>query len=73
MSQPYRSYRPGERVFVRAEVLEHCNSLLRSSVAVLRIADYPSLIVTTFAPLSEIARPEDVQRLLASMQAAEPF
>lgn len=72
MSQPYRSYRPGQRVLVEATVLEHCNNLSKSSVAKLRFEDFPSFVVTTFAPVSKIAAPEDIDRLLSAPQA-EPF
>jgi len=68
--QPYQSYRAGEEVLIRAVVVEPVSSALHGSVAVVRIEDFPSLSITTFAPLSEIARPAEVARLLLVDPAA---
>ena len=68
MAEPYRSYRPGETVLVRATVVEPCNSSFRGMLAQLRIEDGSSITITTFAPLSEIARCEDIERLKPIVQ-----
>lgn len=61
--QPYRSYQPGEEVFVRAIVLEHCSTTSRGGVGVVRFEDYPNFAITAYAPVSEIARANEIASL----------
>jgi hypothetical protein len=55
---PYRTYQSGETVYIRATVLQACSDAFQ-----VRIEDYPNLTITTWAPVSEIAKPEDIARL----------
>jgi hypothetical protein len=61
--EPYRSYQPGEQVFVRAIVLEHCSTASRGGVGIVRFEDYPNFTITAYAPVSEIARAEEIPLL----------
>lgn len=73
MAQGYRSFRPGDLVFVRAIVLEHCTNRSKTAVACLKIEDYPGISITTFAPLSEIGTADDVQRLVREAAERTPL
>jgi hypothetical protein len=59
-----RTYHPGETVLVRATMLELTSARIAGTkgVAMIRIADGPNsaFTITTFAPLSEIAAPEQL-------------
>lgn len=56
---PYRTVQAGETVFVRATVLNPCSDTFQ-----IRIEDYPYYAFTVWAPVSEIARAEDIGLLL---------
>ena len=63
----HRSYAAGATVFVRAKVLEEVHNVFsRDTLAKLKIEDYPNavMVITTFAPMSEIAEADDLDRLL---------
>lgn len=57
---PYRMYQAGDVVFVRAVVLEACSDFFQ-----IRIEDFPRYAITTWAPVSEIAKAGDIARLRA--------
>ena len=48
----------GEVVFIRATVLQACSDAFQ-----VRIEGYPGLAITTWAPVSEIAKAEDIALL----------
>jgi hypothetical protein len=52
------SYLPGDTVFVRATVLQACSDAFQ-----IRIEDFPTITITTWAPPSEIAKVEDIALL----------
>jgi hypothetical protein len=58
VAMPHRNYQSGETVYIRATVLQACSDAFQ-----VRIEDYPNLTITTWAPVSEIAKPEDIARL----------
>lgn len=55
---PHRRCREGDEVFVRAVVLEAASDAFR-----VRIEDHPVMTVTTWVPVSEVAKPEDIGAL----------
>jgi hypothetical protein len=55
---PYRTYQAGDEIFIRATVLQACSDAFQ-----VRIEDFPNLTITTWAPVSEIAKMEDIERL----------
>jgi hypothetical protein len=57
-AMPYRDCQKGDEVFIRATVLEACSDAFQ-----VRIEDFTSLTITTWAPVSEIAKAEDIARL----------
>ena len=52
---PYRGYQKGDQVFIRATVLEACSDCFQ-----VRIEDFPTVTITTWAPVSEIAKAEHI-------------
>jgi hypothetical protein len=67
MAGHHRSYEAGDTVFVRARVIEPVHNVFsRDTLAKLKIEDYPNavMVITTFAPMSEIAEADDLDRLL---------
>jgi hypothetical protein len=67
MAGHHRSYEAGDTVFVRARVIERVHNVFyRDTLAKLLIEDYPNatMAITTFAPMSEVAQADDLDRLL---------
>jgi alkylhydroperoxidase family enzyme len=67
---PLYSYEAGELVLIRARILTRCSDCFsRHAVAAIVIGDRPDgrFLVNTFAPFDEIARPDDVARLLQAV------
>lgn len=62
----YQSYRVGDEVLVRAIVRAPCNNAYGSRVALISIVDRQNgaLTVNAVAPIGEIARPGEVDRLI---------
>lgn len=61
---PSRKCLPGDEVYIRAVVLQACSDMFQ-----VRIEDFPSVVITTWAPASEIARAEDIAELLLHRRA----
>lgn len=45
----------GDTIYIRATVLEACSDYFK-----VRIEDFPSIAITTFVPVSEIAKADDI-------------
>jgi hypothetical protein len=60
MSMPHLNCTEGDVVFVRATVLEAAADCFK-----LRVEDFPTYAITFYAPSREIAKQEDIERLLA--------
>ncbi len=56
---PQRGYETGDIVFVRAQLIAHGGDYCQIRIA----AEDLSLVITTWTPTSEIAKPEDIARL----------
>lgn len=65
---PSRLYQAGDVVFVRAVVIDPCADLFQ-----IRIEDYPKFAITTWVPASEIAKPQDIERLKPLRFPAAPL
>ena len=55
---PHLNCQEGDIVFIRATVLRACSDAFQ-----VRIEDFPTLTITTWAPSSEIAKAEDIPLL----------
>ena len=61
------TYEERELVLVRAQILTRCsNYFSRNAIAAIVINDWPdaTLVINTFSPFTEIARPGEEARLL---------
>ena len=61
---PYRGYREGDEVFVRATVLVAASDCFK-----IRIEDHPVITITAWVPVSEVAKASDIGQLAPPRRA----